>query len=135
MWAVLVSAVVALAIGALWYGPLFGKRWLEVSGATEVDRARREEMMKETNALYLIQFALTALQLYVLAGFVGAAWDAWDGVKVALLIWLGFVMPTVAGLAMWNARPRKVRFLMFALSAGYQFVCFLAFGIILSLWQ
>lgn len=134
-WAVLASAVLAMVVGAVWYGPLWGKLWLEVSGATEADMARREEMMRETNALYLIQFALTVVQLYVLSWFVASAWDAWDGMKAALLIWLGFVMPTIAGLAMWNAKPRKARLVLFALSAGYQLVCFLMFGIILSIWS
>ena len=135
MWVILASAVLAMAFGALWYGPLWGKLWLEVSGATEADMARREEMMKETNVLYAIQFALSVMQLYVLSSFVSDAWDLADGVKASLLIWLGFVVPTIAGLAMWNARPRKARIAMFLLSAGYQFCCFLAFGIILSIWQ
>ncbi len=134
-WVILVSAVLAMAFGALWYGPLWGKLWLEVSGATEADMARREEMMKETNVLYIIQFGMTVIQLYVLSHFIDFAWDDMAGIGTVLLAWLGFVVPTIAGLAMWNARPRKARIVMFLLSAGYQFVCFLAFGIILSLWQ
>ena len=133
-WVILASAVLAMAFGALWYGPLWGKKWLEVSGANEADMARREEMMKETNALYVIQFAFSVVQLYVLSYFINFAWDEKSGIVTALLAWLGFVVPTIAGLAMWNARPRKARIALFLLSAGYQLVCFLAFGIILSIW-
>jgi hypothetical protein len=135
MWAVLASAALAMAFGAIWYGPIWGKKWLEINGADAMDLAAREAMMKETNILYVLQFGMTVVQLYVLQHFIGFAWDEKAGIGTALLAWLGFVVPTIAGLAMWNAKPRKVRLTLFALSAGYQFFCFVAFGIILSLWQ
>ena len=32
--AVLIGAVVNMMIGAMWYGPLFGERWMEENGFT-----------------------------------------------------------------------------------------------------
>jgi len=34
-WAVLVCGVVAMALGFVWYGPLFGKKWLELIGSNK----------------------------------------------------------------------------------------------------
>jgi hypothetical protein len=133
-WTILISAIAAMAFGALWYGPIWGKKWLEVNNADALDTAEREEMMKETNVLYVIQFGMTVIQLYVLSHFINLAWDEKAGIGTALLAWLGFVVPTIVGLAMWNARPRKARWTLFLLSAGYQLFCFFAFGIILSIW-
>ena len=32
--AVLVAGIVPMVVGALWYGPLFGKRWLQLMETT-----------------------------------------------------------------------------------------------------
>ena len=36
-WAVVVAALSGFAVGALWYGPLFGRQWMAASGVTETD--------------------------------------------------------------------------------------------------
>ena len=41
--AVLVCGVVSMIIGATWYGPLFGKKWMKEEGSTE------EELRKDFN--------------------------------------------------------------------------------------
>ncbi len=38
-WAVISCALVAMVVGAMWYGPLFGRAWLKVIGATASDLA------------------------------------------------------------------------------------------------
>lgn len=133
-FAVLACAVVSMVIGSVWYGPLFGKKWIEINGLSRDDIAKREAMQKEATPLYVIQFVLSLLQAYILAHFIGG-WTEVSGVENALWIWLGFVMPTVAGLAMWNMQPTKVRWMLFGLSAGYQLICFVVFGWILSTWR
>lgn len=124
--AMLVCAVLAMAIGALWYGPLFGRKWLEITGQGAI---RRDPL-----ALYGVQFILSLVQLYVLSQFINGWTDA-SGMENAFWIWLGFVMPTVAGLSLWNGQPVRDRFTMFGIAAGYQLVSLLAFGFILELWQ
>lgn len=132
--AVFFGAVASMVIGSVWYGPLFGRRWMELNGGDPNDIEKCKEMQKEAMPLYLVQFGLSLVQLYVLAHFV-AAWKDASGVETSLWIWLGFVMPTVAGLSMWNSQPGKTKWALFLLSAGYQLLSFIAFGLILSWWQ
>ncbi len=75
--AVLVCGVIALALGFVWYGPLFGKKWLQITGADKADMARREEMMKGVWKLYLTQFALALFQAGALAWYI----MAFEGVR------------------------------------------------------
>jgi hypothetical protein len=133
-WAILVCAALSMVIGGIWYGPLFGKKWMELNGLSPEDRLRREEMQKSAGPLYAIQFILSLLQIYILAHFV-KGWSDASGVESAVWIWLGFIMPTVAGLSMWNMNPNRVKLMMFALSAGYQLISFVVFGWILGTWQ
>ncbi|MYD46280.1 MAG: DUF1761 domain-containing protein [Gammaproteobacteria bacterium] len=36
-WAILVATLSSFVLGGLWYGPLFGKRWLRALGKSEYD--------------------------------------------------------------------------------------------------
>ena len=130
--AILVCAVLSMVVGGVWYGPLFGRKWMEINGVNPDDVARREAMQKGAGPLYGVQFVLSLLQLYVLSRFIGGGDSS---VTNAFFIWLGFVMPTVAGLAMWNALPGKTRLAMFFISAGYQLILFALYGLILGMWR
>lgn len=132
-WAIVASAVAAMVIGSVWYGPLFGRQWMVITGVDPDDVARCKEMRKEAMPLYGIQFVLSLLQLYILAHFI-QGWTEVSGIENALWIWLGFIMPTVAGLSMWTAHPNKVKWSMFLISSGYQLVLFVVFGWILGTW-
>jgi hypothetical protein len=129
---ILGAGVTSLVVGSIWYGPLFGKKWMEVCGVNEMDEAKRKQMQKEALPLYGIQFALTLLQLYVLVDLVNS--ENGSAVGIAFWMWLGFVMPTIAGSAMWNNNPNNVKGAMFLIQAGYQLVMFLIYGYMLGLW-
>ena len=132
-WAILVCGVFAMVLGAIWYGPIFGKTWMRIIGAIEMDEAKRKEMQKKAMPLYLLQFVLVLGQLYVLSHLTGGS--GFIGMKSALWIWAGFVMPTIAGACMWTNDSRSTAWTRFMIQAGYQLVCFLAFGYILGAWH
>lgn len=123
--AVLVCGIVAMVIGFIWYGPLFGKMW---------EKAHGEPVSEGSKSLYFVQFVLSLLTAYVLAHFINAWQDTWGG-ETALWIWLGFVVPIVAGSSLWTNDSKKVAWAKFLLQAGYQFIIFVMFGIILSMWR
>lgn len=133
-WAIFVCAVLSMVIGFFWYGPLFGRKWMEINELNPDDLAKREEMQKSAGPLYAVQFLLSLLQIFILAHFI-ERWAGVSGLENAFWIWLGFVMPTIAGLSMWSAKPAKVRWVLFCLSAGYQLVSFVVFGLVLSIWK
>jgi hypothetical protein len=134
--AVLVCGVASMVIGSLWHSKLlFGDCFIKASG---MDIGMTPEKMaviqKKMWQLYLTQFLLSLLQAFILAQYI-AGWEEASGVTNALWIWLGFIMPTVAGSSMWSSRPRKDAWKVFLISAGYQLVLFVVFGFILGSWQ
>lgn len=132
--AILVCAILSMVVGSVWYGPIFGKKWMEIVGATAMDKERRKEMQKAAGPLYLTQFLLTLFQLWVLAYYIGGWKDA-SGLVNSLWIWAGFVVPTIAGSCMWNNESKKVSWSRFLIQAGYQLVIFAIFGTILGNWK
>lgn len=133
-WAVLVCGVVAMVIGSIWYGPMFGKMWMQIVKVSPEDMARRKEMQKKAMPLYGIQFLLSLFQAWVLAYYI-EGWKDVSGVENALWIWAGFIMPTVAGASMWNNDSAKISWARFLIQAGCQLVTMVAFGLILGMWR
>lgn len=132
--AVLVCAVLAMVLGAIWYGPLFGKKWMEIVEATDLDMEARKKMQKEATKLYIVQFLLALFQVLILAYYI-SAWRAVSGLENALWFWAAFVMPTVAGASMWNNDSSRIAWARFLIQGGYQLVLFIMFGLILQAWQ
>lgn len=128
---ILGCAVVSMIVGAIWYGPLFGKAWMHVIGATELDKEGRKKMQRAAMPLYIIQFLLTVFQAFVLSQYI-TGWSDTSEVEHTLWIWAAFIVPTIAASAMWNNDKTKVKFTRFGIQAGYQLVIFLIFALILS---
>ena len=130
---ILGCAILAMIVGAIWYGPLFGKVWMDIVGMDAEDEAARKAMQKSAGPLYLVQFLLVIGQLYILAHFV-QGWKEASGIEVAVWLWLGFVMPTLAAASMWTVDSVKVKWTRFLIQAGYQLLMFVIFGYILGTW-
>ncbi len=132
--AVIVCAVFSMALGAIWYGPIFGRKWMEIVGANPDDVEARKKMQKSAAPLYAVQFLLTLFQVWVLAYYISGSQDA-SGLENSIWIWAAFVMPIIASGAMWNNDSKKVSWSRFLIQAGYQLINFIAFGLILGLWK
>lgn len=132
--AVLVCGILSMILGSVWYGPMFGKKWIEIIGATDEDLERRKEMQKNARPLYFVSFVLSIFQAAVLAYYINAL-GTLSGVVNALLIWAAFVMPTVAAGSMWNNDSARISWMRFLIQASYYLVLFIVFALVLVAWK
>jgi len=133
-WAVAVGAVLSMVIGAIWYGPLFGKKWAEILGADMSDPETKKKMQKTAGPLYLAQFIMTLFQVLVLAHLIADTKLA-GGLERSLWIWAAFVIPTLAGAVMWTNESGKLKRSRFFIQGGYQLILFVVFGLLLQYWN
>ena len=134
-WAVLVSAIVVMILGFVWHGPLFGKKFMGAMGMPmPTDPEVRKQMMKGMNMIYGMQFLLFLFQVWILAKHITYVTDV-SAVGVAICLWAGFVMPTVASAAMWTNRPSKDKWTIFLVSAGFNLVALGVAGFIIGAWH
>lgn len=134
---VLVCAIISMVLGMVWYGPLFGRAWMRLIKADPscfTDPIKRKEMQKKAMPLYFIQFILAIFQIWILSHYI-AGWTDASGLENAFWIWAGFIMPTVAGAVIWGNDSRKDMWQKFFISAGFQLVLFIVFGLILNVWR
>lgn len=134
--AVLVAGIVGIALGWAWYGPLFGKQWMALSG-TSMPQTMTPEMKRSMNMSYLITFIGSLVMAYVLSHalvFASAYLDT-RGVSAGLMAgfwnWLGFVAPVMLGMVLWEGKPWKLYFL----NVAYYLVTLLIMGVVLAVWQ
>lgn len=133
-FAIVVGAVLSMVIGAVWYGPLFGKKWLEIVGATAEDLEARKKMQAAAGPLYVVQFVLTLFQVLVLAHLIADTTRV-GGLERSLWIWAAFVIPTLAGAVMWTNEEGRRKWARFLIQGGYQLTIFIVFGLLLQYWK
>ncbi len=132
--AIVAGAVISMIIGAIWYGPLFGKKWMEINGVDPSDEEAKQKMQKSAGPLYAVQFALTLFQVFVLAHLVADTKLA-GGIERSLWIWGAFVIPTLAGAVMWTNETSRYKWARFRIQGGYQLILFIVFGLLLQFWK
>jgi hypothetical protein len=121
-----------MVIGAIWYGPLFGKVFMRAQGWDKRSKEERENLMRGMALRYAAQFVASVITFYTLSlivyglGIPGVA----GGLEVALVIWFGFVVMTKFGDSLWTGNR-----VLFWLGAGNLFLTYVAAGIIIGAWR
>lgn len=131
-WSVLVSAIVSMIIGSIWYGPLFGKMFMQEMGMDKWSKEKQDEMKKSMGLSYVAQFVASLVMFYFVAGMVvgfGHTTVA-GGALVGALVWIGFVVPIKLGDAIWGGKKT-----LFWLGIGNMLVTLLAAGAIIGAWS
>lgn len=129
--AVFLAGIAAMVLGALWYGPLFGKSWMRMAGLTK----ESIKAMKMTPAVAMtIGFVAALVMAYVLAHTLAFAQAYMNtsgvasGLSSGFWMWLGFVAPVSLGVVIWEGKPWKLWFL----NGGYYLVSLLLMGAIIA---
>jgi len=134
LFAVLVSAVATMVLGFLWYSPvLFANPWMKLMGLDPNDKAKIAEMQKSAGPSYFMSLIASLLAAFVLGKLIAVAGfsTAIDGLKIGLVVWLGFVTTVQFTNALFSRQP----FRLYMINTGYQFVCYAVMGAILGAWR
>ena len=133
--AILVASIASMAVGFLWYGPvLFAKPWMKLMGYT---KEGMEKAKKEMGKTYGISFLFTLLSAYVLTHIMALSQNFYGyspvmtGATSAFWVWLGFVMPVQATVALFGGGNWK----LFWINTGYQLASLVAMGVVIGLMK
>ena len=132
LFAVLVAGVVPMVIGALWYGPIFGRRWMALMETTE------EELREGFNPLktYGVSFVLALVTAFVIAQLVAevspeSGGSAMVGVHVALMALVAFVLPVSHQSVTLEGRKAGLAWL----NVAYNGVALIGQAVVIALWR
>ena len=132
--AVLAAAIAAMVLGFLWYSPvLFAKPWAREMGYDLNDKVKMEEMRKGAGRAYGGSFVASLISAFTLVLILHGmrAESLHFGLMASFHIWLGFVATVQFTGALFARQSMK----LFGINTGYQLVCYLVMGAILTLWR
>jgi hypothetical protein len=135
--AVVVAALANMAIGFLWYGPLFGKTWMKLAGVAPKRKTSAKKKAPGMEKTYLLAFVGSLVMSYVLAHSLifAAAYYEMSGITGGLMSgfwnWLGFIAPVTLGAVLWEGKPWK----LWLIINGCYLVSLLVMGTILAGWR
>jgi len=139
--AILVAALIPNIIGAIYYGPLFGKQWLDSLGFTSDDMKGRNEAVIYGSALLLsavvamfLKFTIELVhkdvngagELYF-ASFHTFQHGALHGAMIAATL----VVPVIISLGLFQKQSGK----NILLNSVFWIICFALMGGILDVWN
>ena len=118
-WDIVTATVASIVLGFLWYGPFFGKQWMKLMKITpkQMAEGKKKGMPATTYLLMIVGAIMTAYVLkLVLLQFPFSAVKSL--LLTAVVLWLGFFVPTGIGSVLWEGRPWK----LFFINVGYNLV-------------
>ncbi|WP_421786214.1 DUF1761 domain-containing protein [Hyphobacterium sp.] len=126
--AVLLSSVGFMLVGMVWYGPLFGKRWMALNNFTE-------ESLKDGNMAVTMAKGVTNSLVAAIGIGVILAWSGRDGLVdcmiAAALVWLFFSATTEMLKHIWEGQSIELTLIHF----GNQLVAYTLAGVIFSFFR
>ena len=130
---VIVSAIVFMIVGTIWYGPFWGKKWMALVSLTQANKdmpandPRRSMpfvMVLTFISALITSFVLAVLLKSLLITTISAA------VTLAFFMWLGFVAMTFSHRVLFERGSA----LLYVINAGQYLVSFVLGTLVLVLW-
>jgi hypothetical protein len=123
--AIVIAALAAFGVGAIWYGLLFSKPWLAAMGKTEAEvRANATPIPYVVSIVANLVIATVLSALMHSLGQVSIAGGAWLG----FLMWVGFILTTMAvNNGFGQQKPA-----LLAIDSGHWLVVLLVTGLVLG---
>lgn len=139
--AIIVASLIPNIIGAIYYGPIFGKPWLDSLGLTKEDMAAQNKVVLYGGSL-LLSF-ITAFFINILiqmlhkdvseAGeLVIASHNTFaHGAMHGFFLCLFLIVPIITSLGLFQkAKPKNI-----LLNAGFWLICFALMAGIVDVWK
>lgn len=130
-WAILFSMVLSVVLGFIWYGPLFGKKWMTLSGiAMPASKSSNSVMFKPIVLSLLGSLFMSCVLSFSIAfhnGFYQTS-GIFAAISMAFLLWLGFIVPVYLNFTGWENKPKTLLFI----NSGYWLVFLLISSMIIN---
>ena len=122
--AILVAAVAAYVVGALWYGPIFGKQWRHLMGHTGGNMGMPQAMLGGALSTLVLVYFFAMFMDNAVVTMTG------DAISFALAVSIGVIGMVLLNSVWYEGRPWKLYFI----NLGHYVVALLAAALVLLYW-
>jgi hypothetical protein len=127
--AILVSAILAFAVGALWYGPLFGKQWRQLMGVPEGSMGvPGTTFVKSMSGGFIATLVLTFVlaNIFQMMGVTTVSL----ALTIAFWIWLGFIATVMLNSVWYEGRSLQ----LYLINVSHYLIAILLAALVLAWW-
>ena len=117
---VVVAVVAAMAIGGIWYGPLFGTRWSALTGKSQEDMRANGGI---GYGMALVGSFITAIVMTYVTQWAGSNGFG-EGALVGIVMWAGFIISTTVTGGVFEGRPWE----LIMINSGNSLLTFIVVG-------
>lgn len=130
--AVIAATLSTFVVGWLWYGPLFGKAWMNAVGLSE-EQLKQGNMAKIFGLAFVFEFIMAFnMAMFFYGSPEGAEMiTAGTGTFYGFLTGFGWVFFALAVNSLYEQKSWKYIFI----NGGYWTVAFTVMGLILGVWK
>lgn len=130
--AVFVATVSTFLVGWLWYGPIFGKAWLNATGLTE-NQVNQGNMIKIFGLAFIFEFIMALNLAIFLTGSPEASAQVTGstGAFYGFLAGFGWVFFALAVNSLYEQKSWHYIFI----NGGYWTIAFTVMGFIIGAWK
>ena len=132
--AVLVAAISNFFIGFLLHGPILGKLWMRLANIHPTGEEKLSDMWPKMLQNFFVHlvfvYVFAVMYLFASSSTLIGGGSVLNGIKIACLVWLGFVCTTTSIEVIWMGRSFK----LWLYEACCSLVACIAMGAIVAAW-
>lgn len=109
-WTLLVAAIVQMAGGMLWYGPIFGRAWMRAMNIDPDDKAKMEEMQKTAGPGYAASLIFAEVFGYVVDVLLASLpiSSIFSALAAMFGLWVAFTLGNTSKAVFWGEMNPRV---------------------------
>ncbi|MCY3999376.1 MAG: DUF1761 domain-containing protein [Bacteroidetes bacterium] len=128
-FAFIIAIVMPMVVGSLWYGPLFGKKWMEMMNLSE-EQIRENLNPAKSYGGSIIGSILTAYAFSLLITWLDMGTLS-GGLTVGFIAWVGFALPMGWQSVAWEDEGLG----LFLLNQVYNLLVYLMMAGLIGAWR
>ena len=136
--AVLLCVVIAMPVGFLWFGPLFGKPWARHMGMEDMEAPDGAAMAKSMGLFALGSLLIAFVLAHSILVWQPTTWGLgpdqapWSyALNAGFFTWIGFFLPLQIGRVAWEQKGWG----LVAINSSFDLTRLMLFALVLSYWQ
>ncbi len=132
VFAIMASVVVNSVLGSIWYGPLFGRRWMLATGRNPSDPIQTEVMKKDMPSAMASMFIFSLVTAIILSILTYRYSGNVQSILVlALMLWLGFSLPLKVNDVFFGGRSKELLWI----DSLWSLLSIVVTALIVGLWR
>jgi len=135
--AIAACVIIAMPLGFLWFGPLFGTSWARHMGMEDMEQPDGAAMAKSMVNFAVANFLIVFVLAHSLGVWRASSWGLTPdlaplnlALNSAGFTWLGFFLPLQMGRVAWEQRGWG----LVAINASFDLTRLLVFSFVLAYW-